>query len=61
MEPGPEQTRTSGVVADWNVRGCVRRGNDSGKERQEHGVVRREDREDNSQEERGEGEGERAD
>ena len=25
MEPGPEQTRTSGVDADWSVRGCVRR------------------------------------
>ena len=61
MEPGPEQTRTSGVDADWNVRGCVRRGIDGGKERQEHGVVGSEDKEGKSQEERGEGEAERAD
>ena len=59
--PGPEQTGTSGVDADWNVRGCVRRGNDGGKERQEHGVVGREDKEDKSQEEKGGGEAEKAD
>ena len=61
MEPGPEQTRASGVGADWNVRGCVRRGHDGGKERQEQGEVGREDKEDRSQGERGEGEAERAD
>ena len=61
MKPRPEQTRTSGVDADWNVRGCVRRGNGGGKERHEQGVVEREDKQDKSQEEGGEGEAERAD
>ena len=57
MEPGAEQTRASGVNADWNVRG----GHDGGKAKQEQGEVGREDKEDKSQGERGEGEAERAD
>ena len=61
MEPGAEQTRASRVGADWNVPGCVRRRHDGGKERQEQGEVGREDKEDKSHWERGEGEAERAD
>ena len=60
MKPGPEQTRASGVGADCNVRGCVRRAHDGRKERQEQGEVGREDKEDKSQGERGEGEAETA-
>ena len=61
MEPGLEQTKASGVGADWNVRGCIWRGHVGRKERQEQGEVEREDKEDKSQGERGEGEAERAD
>ena len=61
MDPGPEQSRASGVGADCNFWGCVRRGHDGGKERQEQGEVGRDDKEDRSQGERGEGEAETAD